>query len=110
MVQLADPNCNLTLPCELSHPSPSISTLSRTLQISERTLTRRFQTALGMTPLTYLQTQRVARAKQLLELGELSLDRIVVACGYQDASSFRKLFSRQVGVTPREYRSRFAHE
>ena len=61
-----------------------------------------------MTPLTYLQTQRVARAKQLLELSELSLDQIVVECGYEDVSSFRKLFSRHVGMTPREYRSRFA--
>ncbi|HEY5754632.1 MAG TPA: helix-turn-helix domain-containing protein [Steroidobacter sp.] len=86
----------------------SISTLSRILHVSERTLSRRFQSTLGMTPLTYLQTQRVARAKQLLELSELSLDQIVVECGYEDVSSFRKLFSRHVGMTPREYRSRFA--
>jgi transcriptional regulator GlxA family with amidase domain len=31
----------------------------------------------------------------------------VTACGYEDASSFRKLFARHVGMTPREYRSRF---
>ncbi|WP_116807919.1 GlxA family transcriptional regulator [Steroidobacter cummioxidans] len=88
----------------------SIVTLSRALNVSERTLSRRFQSALGMTPLTYLQTQRVARAKQLLERGETPLDQIVVACGYEDVSSFRKLFSRHVGMTPREYRSRFAEK
>jgi transcriptional regulator GlxA family with amidase domain len=86
----------------------STVTLSRALNVSERTLSRRFQSALGMTPLTYLQTQRVARAKQLLELGSTPLDQIVVECGYEDVSSFRKLFSRHVGMTPREYRSRFS--
>lgn len=86
----------------------SIATLSRALNVSERTLSRRFQSALGMTPLTYLQSQRVARAKQLLERGATPLDQIVAECGYEDVSSFRKLFSRHVGMTPREYRSRFS--
>jgi len=86
----------------------SISKLSRTLHVSERTLARRFQIAFGMAPLAYLQSQRVARAKQLLEHGATALDQIVAECGYEDVSSFRKLFSRHVGMTPREYRSRFA--
>lgn len=86
----------------------SISKLSRTLHVSERTLARRFRSAFGMTPLAYLQSQRVARAKHLLEHSATPLDQIVAECGYEDVSSFRKLFSRQVGMTPREYRSRFA--
>lgn len=79
----------------------------RTLAVSERTLARRFKASLGMSPLSYLQSQRVARARQLLERSKLPLDRIVEQCGYEDVSSFRKLFARHVGMTPREYRQRF---
>ena len=85
----------------------AIAGVCRALAISERTLTRRFKASLGMSPLSYLQSQRIARARQLLESSKLSLERIVEQCGYEDVSSFRKLFARQVGMTPREYRLRF---
>ncbi|HKQ15036.1 MAG TPA: helix-turn-helix domain-containing protein [Steroidobacteraceae bacterium] len=87
----------------------AISSMCRALAVSERTLARRFKAKLGMSPLSYLQSQRIARARQLLESTGLPLERIVEQCGYEDVSSFRKLFARQVGMTPREYRSRFGN-
>jgi len=88
----------------------AIAGVSRLLAVSERTLARRFKATLGMSPLTYLQSQRIARARQLLESSTLPLERIVEQCGYEDVSSFRKLFARQVGMTPREYRLRFGND
>ncbi len=87
-----------------------ISRVCRVLAVSERTLARKFKASLGMSPLSYLQSQRIARARQLLETSRLPLDRIVEQCGYEDISSFRKLFARQVGMTPREYRLRFGKD
>lgn len=95
------------LEATVSAPS-SMAELSSKLAISERTLARKFQAHLGMSPLGYLQSRRIATAKQLLENSALTLDQIVERCGYEDIASFRKLFSRLVGMTPREYRSRFA--
>jgi transcriptional regulator GlxA family with amidase domain len=93
-----------------SHATSSITmpALSRKLAVSERTLARKFQSQVGMSPLAYLQSRRIAHAKQLLESSSLALDRIVERCGYADVASFRKLFTRLVGMTPREYRTRFA--
>jgi transcriptional regulator GlxA family with amidase domain len=88
----------------------AIAGVCRTLAVSERTLARRFKTSLGMSPLSYLQSQRIGRARQLLESSTLPLERIVEQCGYEDVSSFRKLFARQVGMTPREYRLRFGND
>jgi transcriptional regulator GlxA family with amidase domain len=88
----------------------AIAGVCRTLAISERTLARRFKASLGISPLSYLQSQRIARARQLLESSRLPLERIVEQCGYEDVSSFRKLFARQVGMTPREYRLRFGND
>jgi transcriptional regulator GlxA family with amidase domain len=86
----------------------TIAGLCRHLGLKTRTLNRHFEASLGMSPLAYLQARRVARAKQLLEGTGLSFEEIVARCGYEDNSSFRKLFARQVGMTPREYRSRFS--
>jgi transcriptional regulator GlxA family with amidase domain len=88
----------------------AIAGVCRALAVSERTLARRFKASLGMSPLSYLQSQRIARARQLLESSTLPLERIVEQCGYEDVSSFRKLFARQVGMTPREYRLRFGND
>ena len=87
--------------------SVTVAGACRALAMNERTLTRKFQAALGMPPLAFLQSRRVARAKQLLADTDLAFERIVGQCGYEDISSFRKLFARHVGMTPREYRSRF---
>jgi transcriptional regulator GlxA family with amidase domain len=88
----------------------AIAGVCRSLAVSERTLARRFKANLGMSPLGYLQSQRISRARQLLESSALPLERIVEQCGYEDVSSFRKLFARQVGMTPREYRLRFGND
>lgn len=88
----------------------SISRPCRAIGVHEPTLARRFQAAVGLSSLAYLQSRRVARARQLLESSALPFEEIVARCGYEDAPSFRKLFTRQVGMTPREYRSRFTSE
>ena len=75
---------------------------------SQRTLLRRFQEALGLTPVQYAQQLRVERAKALLETTALSLEEITARCGYEDAATFSKVFKRWAALTPREYRQRFA--
>lgn len=86
----------------------TIPEVSSRIGVSGRTLARRFKNATGSSPLAYLQSRRIGRARELLETTALPLADIVERCGYEDLASFRKLFARQVGMTPREYRSRFA--
>ncbi|WP_376967723.1 helix-turn-helix domain-containing protein (plasmid) [Azospirillum sp. A26] len=81
----------------------SLSELATHLAVSERTLNRRFKQAIGIGPLEYLQALRVEIAKQLLEAGTLSIDEICLRVGYADSSTFRALFKRLVGHSPREY-------
>ena len=75
--------------------------------MSRRTLERRFKSATGDTPLIYQQRIRVEAAKRLLENGDLSFDEITWRVGYEDSGAFRKVFSRQTGLRPREYRMKF---
>ena len=82
-------------------------TLARKSGMGRRTLERRFKTATGETPLTYQQSIRVAAAKRLLEMGNRSFDEITYEVGYEDSSTFRKVFYRQTGLVPTAYRSKF---
>ena len=59
-------------------------------------------------PGAYLQTVRIEHAKALLERERMSVQSVAHAVGYEDASFFRALFKRATGMTPGDYRSRFA--
>ena len=85
----------------------AMSDLARALSVSERTLVRRFGKACGQTPLKYLQMVRLDAARSLLEAGTMSVQSIVKRVGYNDASSFSRLFRQSYGFSPGEYRQRF---
>jgi transcriptional regulator GlxA family with amidase domain len=73
-----------------------------------RNFIRRFKAATGEVPGGYLQTLRIAAAKEMLEAGALSIQEICGKVGYEDAAFFRELFKRHTGMTPAEYRHNFA--
>lgn len=78
--------------------------------MSSRTLIRRFKAATGESPLAYLQTVRIEVAKKILENSVQTISEITQQVGYEDVSSFSKMFKRRVGLSPREYRGRFSKE
>ena len=81
--------------------------LARNYGMSRRTFERRFKKATGDTPLIYQQRLRVEAAKSLLEDGNRSFDEITYQVGYEDSSSFRKVFLKQTGLRPTEYQKKF---
>ena len=88
--------------------SLSIEDLATQYNVSQRTLIRRFNNALGMPPNTYLQSVRIERARKMLEESDFNVDTVMNKIGYEDASSFRRLFKKKTGLTPTEYRNRFS--
>jgi transcriptional regulator GlxA family with amidase domain len=84
-----------------------MSEMASDLSMSERTIIRRFQAALNQSPLRYLQTLRIEAARGLLEAGDLNVERIAAQVGYNDTSSFCRLFREKVGLSPGAYRGRF---
>lgn len=86
----------------------SIERLARELNMSPRNFIRRFKSATGRLPGSYLQAMRVAVAKEMLEDGVRSVQSVSAAVGYDDAAFFRGVFKRCTGMTPGEYRENFA--
>jgi transcriptional regulator GlxA family with amidase domain len=86
---------------------PSVDEVARHLGMSPRNLVRRFKAATGHVPGEYLQMVRVNAARQLLEEGAPSVQRVGSSVGYEDPAFFRSVFRRHVGMTPADYRERF---
>ena len=87
----------------------SVSDMAAWANMSERSFIRRFREMAGMPPGHYLQKMRIDTAKRLLEQTDLPLEHIITQVGYTDVSSFRRLFRKEVAVSPGEYRQRFRH-
>ena len=85
----------------------TINGMAKIAGMSERTFLRRFQMSVGLTPISYLQALRVEKARSLLELSSDSFSQIAWQVGYQDPTSFQKIFLRTIGLSPKEYRRRF---
>ncbi|HIC81232.1 MAG TPA: helix-turn-helix domain-containing protein [Kiloniellaceae bacterium] len=86
----------------------SLAAMAAAAGLSERTFLRRFQKATGLNPTAYLQRLRVGKARELLELSSLPFGRIAWEVGYEDPAAFRKVFHKVMGLTPGDYRRRFA--
>jgi transcriptional regulator GlxA family with amidase domain len=85
-----------------------IEALAARSGMSARNFIRRFKAATGSVPGAYVQTLRVSAAKELLEHGATSIQAVSAKAGYEDIAFFRSLFKRHTGMTPAEYRRRFA--
>lgn len=84
-----------------------VNALVKLSGLPERSFKRRFRQATGMAPLEYVHTLRLEEAKQMLEAGNAAVEAIANDVGYEDAGFFARLFKRQVGLTPMQYRRRF---
>jgi transcriptional regulator GlxA family with amidase domain len=86
----------------------SIDMLADRAGMGPRNFIRRFKAATGRLPGAYIQMLRVSAAKEMLEHGATSVQAVCSKIGYEDIAFFRSLFKRHTGMTPGEYRERFA--
>jgi transcriptional regulator GlxA family with amidase domain len=89
----------------LPHDVPS---LAARMGLSVRHFSRLFTHEVGVTPATWVEEARVTAARTLLESGEVAPKQVASRCGFANADTLRRTFARHVGVTPAEYRKRYA--
>ncbi|WP_245444804.1 GlxA family transcriptional regulator [Pseudaminobacter soli (ex Li et al. 2025)] len=86
----------------------SVANLAKRIDLSPRHFSRLFRTEVGITPATWVEEARVNAARRLLEQGNEAPKQVAAHCGFADADTLRRAFARHVGITPAEYRRRFA--
>lgn len=84
-----------------------LAALAEIFNVSSRTLLRRFAKETGQSPLEYLHSSRVRRARHLLETTDRTVAGICAAVGYRDPGTFAALFAKHTGRRPRDYRATF---
>ena len=75
--------------------------------MSMRNFARNFKRETQLTPAEFVERARLDTARRMLEETKQPMKRIASVAGFGDASTLRRAFLRQLGVTPADYRHRF---
>ena len=84
----------------------SIENYAQTRGMSVSWFIRNFKKYTGMTPMQFIVSLRVNNAQILLEQTNYSIYEIAKIVGYDDQLYFSRLFRKQKGVSPSQYRKR----
>jgi AraC-like DNA-binding protein/quercetin dioxygenase-like cupin family protein len=103
----ADPLVTAAIAYTRAHlPTATAAEVSRALNVSERTLRRRFRDATGMTWHDFALRARVAQAMTALTSQDATVLDIAIAVGFQSPSAFNRAFRTLTGTTPGRYKRR----
>lgn len=85
-----------------------VERLAEHLNMSPRTLSRWCRKHFGESPAELIRRHRLGEARRLLEETTLTLKEVTTRAGLGDQSTLWRVFMQDLGVTPAEYRQRFA--
>jgi transcriptional regulator GlxA family with amidase domain len=85
----------------------SATAMAARAAVSERHLARMFRDEVGMTPARYVERTRLEAAKLLLVTSDEGQESVARRAGFGSPETMRRIFRRNLGVSPGGYRSRF---
>ena len=89
----------------ISNSNFSISQEIKNIGFNTDYFRRCFREEMGCTPLEYIIRLRIERAKNLLTQNSFeSVEKVAYLCGFSDSFYFSKIFKKNTGISPRDYR------
>jgi len=85
----------------------TIKTLSEKACMSESHFHKVFKQEMGVSPIDFINEERINFATKLLTNDSCNLTEVFMACGFSNRSYFNRLFKRFKGISPSSYRQRF---
>ena len=92
---------------EYYYQSLSISSLAEQNNVNRNRLSYVFRKYAGMGPAEYLLNYRINIAQEMLFTSDASVQQIAQTVGIDDPFYFSRVFKKQLGISPTEYREKF---
>lgn len=93
--------------CEHFKESECIQTAAKNCGISRRRFDDLFKKCFDVTPGRYLIDLKIEYAKRFLATSDAGISQIAELCGINDIYYFSKLFKKETGCTPSQYRAKY---
>lgn len=85
----------------------SVGKMADILHLSSSHFMRFFKNTMGVSFIHYLNDYRLTMAARQLTASSDSILSIASQCGFENLSLFNRLFKKEYGITPREYRNKY---
>lgn len=92
------------------HTKIDLKTLAENASVNPSYLSRRFKEETGQTIWSYIREKRMMEAMWMLSRTEESITDVALSLGYEDVNYFSKVFHRERGMSPRDYRQKHWRE
>ncbi|HOX83138.1 MAG TPA: helix-turn-helix transcriptional regulator [Chryseolinea sp.] len=83
---------------------PSVTDMASRLNLSPRYLSDLLKQETGKTAMDLIHIYVISEAKNLLKVQDQNVSEIAYALGFENLPYFSKLFKKEVGVSPNQYR------
>lgn len=90
------------------HQSISLKQLSNMACMSESNFRKVFRHEMGMSPVDFINTERLQKAAKMLRNPNYSIKEVFIECGFENRSYFNRLFKRMHKHSPLEFQQRGA--
>ncbi len=90
----------------LGNPDLKIDDIANETGMSRSVLYNKVKNAVGMTPIDFVRHLRIMKASEMLRNTDDSLTSIAFSVGFSDPKYFSKVFKKEMGIIPSEYRER----
>ena len=90
------------------HENLTVERLAEQAGMTPRTFARTYASQMGRTPARMVEAMRLEAACRALEKTALPLKTIAANMGYMEEQNLRRVFQRQLGISPGQYRNRFS--
>ena len=84
-----------------------IKTLSKIACMSESNFYKCFKSEMGLTPIQFINLERIKKASVLLRIKGIQIKEVYMACGFNNISYFNRTFKKLMQSTPSEFQNRF---
>ena len=88
----------------------TLDSLAEITHINKFYLAHSFTECIGQSPINYLTDRRLEACKELLVSSSLSVAQVATSVGFSSQSYFSQIFRKKTGMTPRQYRNRYARK
>ena len=100
-------NLRLIIETHLADTDLRVSSICKYACVSRTKLHNKLVSLTGMSATAFIRSMRVEKARQLLVETDMNIISIAYETGFRSHSYFSRVFSKQVGMSPKEFRRRF---
>lgn len=80
--------------------------ISESLCLSQRQFSRKMKQILGMDSTHFIRSVRILKAKSMISQNNVRISDIVESCGFSTANYFTRIFKKETGITPSNFKKK----